>query len=160
MTNENSNLITKQGFDKLKAELDNLKLVERPNIAKATEHARSLGDLSENAEYSTAKEKQHFVESRISFLEKTHGELRIVDTKDIKNKDTVNFGATVTLKNLDTNEEMVIIFVGELEVNIDKNMLSLNSPIGKELVGKTTNNNAIIKAHSGEKRYQIISIKY
>lgn len=127
--------LTKQGFLALEEELKNLKGVERPNIIAAIAEARSHGDLSENAEYSAAKEKQSFIEGRIQDLEAVLSRAQVIDVSDTKS-DVIRFGATVLVADEDTDDEKRYQIVGDYEADIEKNKISLSSPLAKALIGK------------------------
>ena len=127
--------LTKNGFIALEAELKNLKGVERPNIIAAIAEARSHGDLSENAEYSAAKEKQSFIEGRIQELEAVISRAQVIDPAQTKS-DVIRFGATVVVVDEDTEEEKKYQIVGDYEADIEKNLISLSSPLAKALIGK------------------------
>ena len=126
--------LTKNGFIALEAELKNLKGVERPNIIAAIAEARSHGDLSENAEYSAAKEKQSFIEGRIQELEAVISRAQVIDPAQTKS-DVIRFGATVVVVDEDTEEEKKYQIVGDYEADIEKNLISLSSPLAKDLIG-------------------------
>ena len=151
--------LTKVGFEALEQELKNLKGVERPNIIAAIDEARSHGDLSENAEYSAAKEKQSFIEGRIQDLEAVLSRAQVIDVPTIKS-DVVRFGATVLVADEDDDTERSYQIVGDYEADIVKNKISLSSPLAKALIGKEIGDVAEFKAPSGQKSFEIIDIKY
>lgn len=151
--------LTKQGFIALEQELKNLKGVERPNIIAAIAEARSHGDLSENAEYSAAKEKQSFIEGRIQDLEAVLSRAQVIDTATVKS-DVIRFGATVAVVDEDTNEEKKYQIVGDYEADIEKNKISLSSPLAKALIGKEVGDTAEYTAPGGKKSFEIIDIEY
>ena len=126
--------LTKQGFVELEQELKNLKGVERPNIIAAIAEARSHGDLSENAEYSAAKEKQSFIEGRIQDLEAVLSRAQVIDVANTKS-DVIRFGATVLVADEETDDEKSYQIVGDYEADIEKNKISLSSPLAKALRG-------------------------
>lgn len=151
--------LTKQGFIALEQELKNLKGVERPNIIAAIAEARSHGDLSENAEYSAAKEKQSFIEGRIQDLEAVLSRAQVIDTATVKS-DVIRFGATVAVADEDTNEEKKYQIVGDYEADIEKNKISLSSPLAKALIGKEVGDTAEYTAPGGKKSFEILDIEY
>ena len=151
--------LTKQGFLALEEELKNLKGVERPNIIAAIAEARSHGDLSENAEYSAAKEKQSFIEGRIQDLEAVLSRAQVIDVSDTKS-DVIRFGATVLVADEDTDDEKRYQIVGDYEADIEKNKISLSSPLAKALIGKEVGNTAEYVAPGGKKSFEILEIKY
>jgi len=150
--------LTRAGFDKLDAELKHLKTVERPAIIRAIAEAREHGDLSENAEYHSAKEKQSFIEGRVKELE---GVISLADIIDVaKMKGAVKFGATVTMADEDTDEEKTYQIVGEYEANIENGLLNMKSPIARALIGKDVGDSAEVRTPGGVKSYEIIEIAY
>ena len=151
--------LTKVGYIALEAELKNLKGVERPNIIAAISEARAQGDLSENAEYAAAKEKQSFIEGRIQDLEAVLSRAQVIDVPTIKS-DVVRFGATVLVADEDDDTERSYQIVGDYEADIVKNKISLSSPLAKALIGKEIGDVAEFKAPSGQKSFEIIDIKY
>ncbi len=156
----NSKWITQAGYDKLKAELDNLKNVERPSISDAVGKAREMGDLKENAEYHTGKERQVQIENRIQFLEKVLMDSEIFNFNDNQNDDIIFFGATVEIEDLETNLKRTVKIIGEYEADIRNNMISIVSPLGISLLNRKINDVVIFEAPSGVKEYKIISVKY
>ena len=151
--------LTKQGFLALEEELKNLKGVERPNIIAAIAEARSHGDLSENAEYSAAKEKQSFIEGRIQDLEAVLSRAQVIDVSDTKS-DVIRFGATVLVADEDTDDEKRYQIVGDYEADIEKNKISLSSPLAKALIGKEVGDTTEYVAPGGKKSFEILEIKY
>ena len=151
--------LTKQGFLALEEELKNLKGVERPNIIAAIAEARSHGDLSENAEYSAAKEKQSFIEGRIQDLEAVLSRAQVIDVSDTKS-DVIRFGATVLVADEDTDDEKRYQIVGDYEADIEKNKISSSSPLSKALIGKEVGDTAEYVAPGGKKSFEILEIKY
>ncbi len=152
--------ITREGLEKLKAELQRLKKVERPKIIKEIETARSYGDLSENAEYEAAKEKQGLIEARIRELEYKISHAYVVDTRDRKDSDRVAFGATVRLLDLDTEREVTYTIVGPDESDLSRGRISIQSPIAKGLMGKRKGDTVIVKVPRGEIEYEILDVRY
>lgn len=153
--------ISKKGFEKLKLRLKNLIQVERPAITDAISKAREFGDLSENAEYHAAKERQKSIESEISKLQRKVATLKIVNSKKL-NKNEVRFGAIVELLDKKNNKSYVYQIVGKDETESDKNIrqISCNSPIAKSLLGKKIGDEATIKVPAGTVIYKITKIKY
>ena len=150
--------LTAAGFKKLDDELKQLKSVERPAIIRAISEAREHGDLSENAEYHSAKEKQSFIEGRIKELE---GVLSLADViNPAKMSGPVKFGATVHLVDEDTDEEKTYQIVGEYEADIEKGRLNLKSPLARALIGKDEGDSVEVRTPGGEKSYEILSIEY
>ncbi|RYG90454.1 transcription elongation factor GreA [Loktanella sp. IMCC34160] len=150
--------LTRAGYDKLDAELKQLKSVERPAIIKAIAEAREHGDLSENAEYHSAKEKQSFIEGRIKELE---GVISLADVIDpTKLSGTVKFGATVQLVDEDTDEERTFQIVGEYEADIEAGKLNIKSPLARALIGKDVGDSVEVRTPGGEKSYEILQISY
>lgn len=151
--------ITKEGFKRLKEELKRLKSVDRKDVIEAIKDARSHGDLSENAEYDAAKEKQGFVEARIAELESKLSRMEIIDISTIKSE-RVTFGAKVEIENLDSGDIRIYKIVGPDESDIKNNMISVLSPIARALIGKKVGDEAVVVTPSGEVEYEIISISY
>lgn len=151
-------LLTRAGYDALDAELKQLKSVERPTVIRAIAEAREHGDLSENAEYHAAREKQSFVEGRVKELEGTLGLAEVIDTKKLSG--TVKFGATVTLVDEDTDEERTYQIVGEPEADLERGLLNIKSPIARAMIGKDEGDSVEVKAPGGSRSYEIISIRY
>lgn len=151
--------ITKAGFAMLEQELKNRKVVERPNIIEEIAEARAKGDLSENAEYSAAKEKQSFNEGRIQELEAVISRAQVIDPTQMSG-DIVRFGATVMIVNVDTDEESEYQIVGDYEADIEKHKISLSSPLAKALIGKEIGDIAEYLAPNGKKSYEILEVKW
>ncbi|SDX15139.1 transcription elongation factor GreA [Ruegeria halocynthiae] len=150
--------MTPTGNAALGAELKNLKSVERPAIIEAIATARELGDLKENAEYHSAREKQGFIEGRIKELE---GILSLADVIDpSKLSGAIKFGAKVTLVDEDTDEEKTWQIVGEYEANIEKGLLNIKSPIARALIGKEEGDSVEVRTPGGERSYEVLSIEY
>lgn len=151
--------ITLAGVEKLRQELQNLKAVERPNVVAAIAEARSHGDLSENAEYDAAKEKQAFIEGRIKEIEGKLSNAQIIDPKTINADGRCVFGATVELE--DENGNLVIYqIVGEDEADIKNGKISVTSPVARALIGKYSGDTAQVQAPGGMREYEIVEIKY
>ena len=150
--------LTHQGFEKLNSELKTLKTVDRPQIIKAIAEAREHGDLSENAEYHSAREQQSHIEGRIKELE---GLISLADVIDVsKLSGTVKFGATVRMVDEDTDEEKSYQIVGEAEADIDAGRLNINSPIARALIGKDVGDSVEVRTPGGEKYYEVLSIEF
>ena len=151
--------MTADGLAKLKSELENLKNSERPNIIKAIAEAREHGDLSENAEYHAAREKQSFIEGRISELENKISRADVIDISSLDNS-KITFGATVKITDLNSDETHTYTIVGADESDIEKNLISISAPLGRAMINKTINDVIEVTTPGGLKEYQINSIKY
>lgn len=151
--------VTLKGYEALQAELKNLKSVERPAVIQAIAEAREHGDLSENAEYHAAREKQSFIEGRILELEDKTSRADVIDPTKMEG-DVIRFGATVTVVDCDTDEEKVYQIVGELEADIETGKISLASPLAKGLIGKTSGDAFELHTPGGSKEYEIEEVKY
>ena len=151
--------MTAEGLNKLKNELENLKNTERPNIIKAIAEAREHGDLSENAEYHAAREKQSFIEGRISELENKISRADVIDTSALDNSKVV-FGATVEITDLNNDKVHIYKIVGADEADIEKNLISVSAPLGKAMINKSLNDVIEVVTPSGVKEYQINSINF
>lgn len=151
--------LTKDGYEKLKAELDNLKKVERPTVIEQIAEARDHGDLKENAEYHAAREKQGFIEGRINDLEDKLSRAEVLDFSSDASQ-VVKFGAFVTLSDEDTGEEKTYRIVGDLEADIETNKVSLSTPIARALMGKKLDDLVEVKVPKGFKEYIITDIHY
>jgi len=149
--------ITREGFETLKAELERLKTVERPQNIKAIEEARAHGDLSENAEFAAAKERQAFLEARIGELGYKLGNADIIDP-DGNPKDRAVFASRVILENLDSGESVVYQLVGPDESNIEKGRISISSPLGKAIIGKKPGDEIVLHAPAGKRYYELVEI--
>ncbi len=151
--------ITKKGHEALKAELDRLRKVERPKVIEAIAEARGHGDLSENAEYEAAKERQGFIEARIAELERKLADARIIDTAG-RNSDTVVFGATVTLVEQESQEKKQYTLVGQDEADLKLNRISVQSPVGRALIGKRVGDLVEVKTPAKVVEYEILEIRF
>ncbi len=149
--------ITPEGYDALKKELNRLKTVERPMNIKAIETARAHGDLSENAEFDAAKEKQSFLEGRIGELSYKLGNAVIIDPETVS-RDCIRFASRVLVENLDSGDETEYQIVGPDEADIKKGKISMTSPLGSALLGKKPGDEAVIQAPGGRRTYEIIDI--
>lgn len=150
--------LTQAGHAKLEEELKHLKSVERPTIITAIAEARELGDLKENAEYHSAREKQGFIEGRIKELEAIMSLADVIDTSALSGP--IKFGATVELVDEDTDEEKTYQIVGEAEANIDAGLLNIKSPIARALIGKEEGDSVEVKTPGGLKSYEVLSVLY
>jgi len=149
--------ITREGYNELLKELEYMKSVQRPRIMKEIEAARGHGDLSENAEYHAAKEKQGHIEAKIRELENKLGESDIIEITRLP-EDRVVFGTAVVLENLETGEKVQYRLVGPYEADIKKKRVSVTSPIGRALMGKAPGDVATVQAPGGKKEYEVIGI--
>lgn len=152
--------MTKEGADALQTELNKLKKEERPRITKSIADAREHGDLKENAEYHAAREEQGLVEARISQIESALSLAQVIDVTKLNTGGKVVFGATVTVVNLDTDEEVSYKIVGNEESDVKANKISVNSPIARALIGKEEGDEAVVQAPSGNIDYEIIEVQY
>ncbi|WP_168192281.1 transcription elongation factor GreA [Pararhodobacter marinus] len=151
-------LMTRRGFDALDAELRTLKSVERPAVIRAIAEAREHGDLSENAEYHAAREKQSFIEGRIKEVEGLLGLAEVIDPAKLSG--AIKFGATVTIVDEDTDEEKTYQIVGEAEADIENNLLNIKSPLARALIGKEEGDSVEVRTPGGERSYEVLAIKY
>ena len=151
--------ITADGFERLQVELKQLKNEERPAVIKAIAAAREHGDLSENAEYHAARERQSFIEGRIAELEDKLTRVEVIDVSKVSG-DKVKFGAKVNLADCDTDEEVEYQLVGEYESDIGAGLLSITAPLARALIGKSVGDIAEVVTPGGHKDYEIIKISY
>jgi transcription elongation factor GreA len=151
--------ITLEGYDRLEAELKRLKGTERPAVIKAIATAREHGDLSENAEYHAARERQAFIEGRVNELEEQIRFADVIDARKLKGKD-VKFGATVKVADEKTDEESTFQIVGEYEADIKQGRLAITSPLARALIGKRANDSVEVTSPGGTKSYEIVSVRY
>ena len=151
--------MTIDGYNKLQSELKQLVHEDRPNIIKAIAEARAHGDLSENAEYHSAKEKQSFIEGKIAELESIIAQADIIDVSKLSGKE-IKFGATVTVTDEDTGQKSIYQIVGESESDIKNNKLSISSPLARALIGKEKGSIVEFDSPKGIKTYSIKSVKY
>jgi len=152
--------ITKRGAEKLKAELHQLKTVERPAVIAAIAEARAQGDLSENAEYDAAKDRQGFVEGRIQEIEGKLSAAQVIDPSEVDAGGKVVFGSTVELEDVSTGESVTYQIVGEDEADLKLGLINVSSPIARALLGKEEGDTAEVQAPGGIKRYEIVSVSY
>ncbi|WP_164876021.1 transcription elongation factor GreA [Falsirhodobacter deserti] len=150
--------MTRAGFTALDNELKTLKSVERPSVIRAIAEARELGDLSENAEYHSAREKQSFIEGRIKELEGTLSLAEVIDPTKLSGP--IKFGATVTLVDEDTDEERTYQIVGEAEADIENGLLNMRSPLARALIGKEAGDSIEVKTPGGDRGYEILAVRY
>ncbi len=150
--------MTRAGHAALDQELKALKSVERPAVIRAIAEAREHGDLSENAEYHAARERQSFVEGRIRELEATLSRAEVIDTAALSG--AIKFGATVTLVDEDTEEERTYQIVGEAEADIERGLLNIRSPLARALIGKDEGDSVDVRTPGGDKSYEVVSIRY
>ncbi len=152
--------LTKRGAELLKEELHRLKTKDRPEVINAIAEARAQGDLSENAEYESAKERQSFIEGRIADLEGKLGAAQIVDPAELNAEGRVVFASTVDLENLDSGEKVTYQIVGLDEADIKEAKVSVTSPIARALIGKSAGDVVAVEAPSGVKEYEILEVRY
>ena len=151
--------ITEPGYKRLKAEVENLKNVERPNIIKQIAAARELGDLKENAEYHTAKDRQGFIEAQLADLEEKLSRVEVVDVAKIVS-DKILFGATVKLEDLNSGKKISYKIVSEFEANIDDGLISSGSPVARALLGKKINDEVEVITPGGVINYEILDLSF
>ena len=152
--------MTAKGAERLRAEVERLKSVERPRIIAAIAEARAHGDLKENAEYHAAREQQSFTEGRIKELEAALSYAEVIDVARLTPNGKIVFGATVELTDEDSGDEVKYQIVGELEADIKQNLISVSSPIARALIGKSEGDSLEFQAPNGTKRYEILSVSY
>ncbi len=152
--------ITLQGLEKIKKELEELKSLKRPKIVAAIAEARAHGDLKENAEYHAAKEEQAKIEGRVIEINDLIARANVIDIKQFEKKDSVIFGSTVSLLDLENNQKKTYKIVGKDEADLTKNYIYFRSPIGKALIGKSQKNLITVITPSGEKNFEIIKVEY
>ncbi|MFC5306052.1 transcription elongation factor GreA [Azospirillum picis] len=151
--------MTAAGFNRLQEELKHLKITERPAVIKAIAEAREHGDLSENAEYHAARERQSFIEGRVLELEDKISRAEVIDPAKLSG-DTVKFGATVTLADQDTDEETTYQIVGQDESDIKNRLLSIQSPLARALINKSVGDSVEVSTPGGSKLYEIVTVEY
>lgn len=152
--------LTVTGAEKLRAELHHLKTVERPNVIAAIAEARAHGDLSENAEYDAAKERQSFVEGRIVELEAKLSNAQIIDPKLLDADGNVVFGSTVDLEDMESSQKVTYQIVGDDEADLKLGKISISSPIARALIGKYPGDVAEVQAPGGIREYEVLDVKY
>jgi transcription elongation factor GreA len=152
--------MTVEGAERLKAELQRLKAVDRPDIIRAIADARSHGDISENADYDAAKERQGFIEGRIAVIEQKLANAQVIDPASLDAGGHVVFGATVELADAGTDERVVYQIVGDDEADIKHGKISVSSPIARALIGKVEGDTADVQAPGGTRSYEILAVRY
>ena len=152
--------ITKRGAEKLKEELQRLKHIERPAVVQAIAEARAQGDLSENAEYDAAKDKQGFIEGRIMEIEGKLSAAQIIDPAALDAGGRVVFGSTVEMEIEATGDVVTYQIVGDDEADLKHGLISISSPIARALIGKEAGDVAVVQAPGGERNYEIIEVRY
>ncbi|ATM98685.1 MULTISPECIES: transcription elongation factor GreA [Enterobacterales] len=152
--------MTVLGAEKLREELEYLKGVRRPEIIAAIAEAREHGDLKENAEYHAAREQQGFCEGRIQEIEAKLSNAQVIDITKMNNNGRIIFGSTVTLLNVETEEEQTYRIVGDDEANIKENLISVNSPIARGLIGKELDDVVVITTPGGQVEYEVLNVEY
>ena len=152
--------ITAKGALRLRAELEELKSVKRPEVIAAIAEARAHGDLKENAEYHAAREQQGFIEGRIKHLEGELSHAQVIDIANLSVGDKVVFGATVELADVDTDEQKTYQIVGDLEADIKQGLIAISSPVARAIIGKHEGDAITIEAPGGTREYEIVSVKY
>ncbi|MEJ7929597.1 transcription elongation factor GreA [Ramlibacter sp. AN1015] len=152
--------ITTRGAEKLKAELHRLKTVDRPNVINAISEARAQGDLSENAEYDAAKDRQGFIEGRIQEIEGKLAAAQVIDPSTLDAAGKVVFGATVDLEDEDTGDHVTYQIVGEDEADLKLGLINVSSPIARALIGKEAGDSVEVQAPGGLKHYEITGVRY
>jgi transcription elongation factor GreA len=152
--------MTVEGAERLKAELHRLKTVERPAVIQALADARSQGDLSENADYDAAKERQGFIEGRISEVEAKLAHAQVIDPSEIEADGRVVFGATVEIEEVASGDRKAYRIVGDDEADIKESKISVNSPIARALIGKSEGDTADVQAPGGVRSYEVIGVRY
>lgn len=152
--------MTAEGFKKLEDELKDLKHVQRPQVIEDIAEARAHGDLSENAEYHAARERQSFIEGRLEELEAVLSRAEIIDISKFKGDTVVRFGAFVTVADEDTDEEATYQIVGEYESDMENKKISLTAPIARAMIGKSIDDSVEVQTPKGIKSYEIIDVKY
>ena len=152
--------MTVEGAERLKSELHRLKTVERPAVIQAIAEARSHGDLSENADYDAAKERQGFIEGRISEVESKLANAQVIDPRALDADGRVVFGAIVEIEDLDSGDRSAYQIVGDDEADIKASKISVNSPIARALIGKTEGDQVEVKAPGGLRSYEVLQVRY
>ncbi|MEA1050619.1 transcription elongation factor GreA [Lamprobacter modestohalophilus] len=152
--------LTAKGAEQLRAELEQLKRVERPRVIEAIAEARAHGDLKENAEYHAAREQQGFIEGRIKEVEGKLSNAEIIDVTKLNPGGRVVFGATVDVLEIDKDEEHTFIIVGDDEADIKQGKISVGSPIARGLIGKSEGDTALVEAPGGKREFEILEVRY
>ena len=152
--------ITVRGAERLQAELHRLKTVERPSVINAIAEARAQGDLSENAEYEAARERQAFIEGRIAELDGTLSNAQVIDPAAVEADGRAVFGSTVEIEDLESGDRVVYQIVGDAESDIRESRISVSSPVARALIGKSEGDVVTVRAPSGEREFEVISVRY
>jgi len=152
--------LTFKGAQRLRQELEQLKSVQRPAVIAAIAEARAHGDLKENAEYHAAREQQGFIEGRIKQLESELSHAQVIDISQLNVGNKIVFGATVTLADMDTDEEKRYQIVGDLEADIKQGLIAVSSPVARALIGKYEGDSVSISAPAGQREYEVIKVDY
>jgi transcription elongation factor GreA len=152
--------LTARGAERLQAELHRLKTIERPEIINAIAEARAQGDLSENAEYDAARERQAFVEGRIKELDGTLSNAQIIDPSALDVEGKAVFGATVEIEDLESGERVTYQIVGDVEADIKSNLISVSSPVARALIGKGEGDVVAVKAPAGIREFEVLNVSY
>ncbi|HWK69657.1 transcription elongation factor GreA [Pollutimonas sp. M17] len=152
--------LTTRGAERLQAELHRLKTVERPAVINAIAEARAQGDLSENAEYDAARERQAFVEGRIQELEGTLSNAQVIDPASLDVDGKAVFGATVEIEDLESGERVTYQIVGDVEADIRSNLISVSSPVARALIGKGEGDVVEVKAPAGIREFEVLNVSY
>lgn len=152
--------LTVRGAERLQEELQRLKTVERPAVINAIAEARAQGDLSENAEYDAARERQGFIEGRIAELEGTLSNAHLIDPSALEAEGRAVFGATVDIEDLDSGDRVTYQIVGDVEADIKSNLISVSSPVARALIGKSEGDVVEVKAPAGVREYEVLSVRY
>ena len=152
--------LTARGAERLHAELHRLKTIERPEVINAIAEARAQGDLSENAEYDAARERQAFVEGRIQELEGTLSNAQIIDPSALDVEGKAVFGATVEIEDLESGDRVTYQIVGDVEADIRSNLISVSSPVARALIGKGQGDVVEVKAPAGIREYEVLNVSY
>ncbi|MGB3289531.1 MAG: transcription elongation factor GreA [Burkholderiaceae bacterium] len=152
--------LTTRGAERLQTELHRLKTIERPAVINAISEARAQGDLSENAEYDAARERQAFVEGRIQELEGTLSNAQIIDPASLDVDGKAVFGATVEIEDLESGERLTYQIVGDVEADIRSNLISISSPVARALIGKGEGDVVEVKAPAGIREFEVLTVSY
>ncbi len=152
--------LTARGAERLQAELHRLKTVERPDVINSIAEARAQGDLSENAEYDAARERQAFVEGRIKELEGTLSNAQVIDPSALDVEGKAVFGATVEIEDLESGERVTYQIVGDVEADIKSNLISVSSPVARALIGKGEGDVVAVKAPAGIREFEVLNVSY
>ena len=152
--------LTREGAERLREELEQLKKVKRPAVIQAIAEARAHGDLKENAEYHAAREQQGFIEGRIQHIESVLSTANIIDVRKLNPGSKIVFGATVTICDVESDEETTYQIVGDLEADIKDNRIAVSSPIARALIGREEGDEVTVTAPGGNREYEILTVEY